>query len=364
MGMSSWSTALRAITAPPVPAVDGRSVLPCAALGERCTSIVQRASDKRQLRCKSHDGKALECALTTALVDADSAHAVILPHVGISDPALMADGMERMRALLWPPERSTRRMVWAMGIQYEPTTYYPAGADPAVVANFDYVYGFRRSAAQAYRMAQVPDWNGIMRPLNMTAKEELGSSLRHAPLVWVASNCNSKSGREVFVRGLMEHVGVDSFGLCLNNRDAGEFGMKRDGSNWNEALKNKHLLLSAYKFALVVENSLEEDYVSEKVFDAWEAGAVPLYLGAPNIEDYVPGPNAFIDLRNMTHAEVGALVRRLDASPTDYSTYHAWRAASPERIRYQSPLGRLFERHEATDPLCDVCRMAHARRRT
>ena len=40
-----------------------------------------------------------------------------------------------------------------------------------------------------------------------------------APVVFVQSNCNSETGRDDFVRELMKHIDVDSYGSCLHNRD-------------------------------------------------------------------------------------------------------------------------------------------------
>ncbi len=45
------------------------------------------------------------------------------------------------------------------------------------------------------------------------------------------------------------------------------------------------------------ENSLATDYVTEKLYDAFVAGCVPLYLGAPNIADLLPDPESIIDYR-------------------------------------------------------------------
>ena len=54
--------------------------------------------------------------------------------------------------------------------------------------------------------------------------------------------------------------------------------------------------LAGYKYSLCLENSRFAGYVSEKIFDCFFAGTIPVYLGAPDIEKYVP-PAAFIDLR-------------------------------------------------------------------
>jgi hypothetical protein len=52
-----------------------------------------------------------------------------------------------------------------------------------------------------------------------------------------------------------------------------------------------------YKFAFAYENAAFPGYVSEKIFDAFFAGCVPIYIGAPDVTDYIP-PETFIDKRN------------------------------------------------------------------
>lgn len=77
------------------------------------------------------------------------------------------------------------------------------------------------------------------------------------------------------------------------------------------ALARKHMFYAAF------ENSIYEDYVTEKLFDALVAGSVPIYIGAPNVLDFVPDRNAIIQLRSME--EVPAVVeeiRRLMANRT------------------------------------------------
>jgi alpha(1,3/1,4) fucosyltransferase len=59
---------------------------------------------------------------------------------------------------------------------------------------------------------------------------------------------------------------------------------------------SKHLTLKAYRFCLAYENSAEPDYLSEKLFDCFFAGCVPVYAGAPNVLDLIPA-GTFIDKR-------------------------------------------------------------------
>jgi len=63
-------------------------------------------------------------------------------------------------------------------------------------------------------------------------------------------------------------------------------------------VSNKYEIMSKYKFAFSYENiSGYNGYITEKIFDPFLAGTVPIYLGSENILDYIPN-NTFIDIRN------------------------------------------------------------------
>jgi hypothetical protein len=65
----------------------------------------------------------------------------------------------------------------------------------------------------------------------------------------------------------------------------------------------KRPILAPYKFALCFENAHSiPGYITEKIFDCFFAGTVPLYLGAPNVETHIP-PECFIDVRDVTGFE-------------------------------------------------------------
>ena len=53
-------------------------------------------------------------------------------------------------------------------------------------------------------------------------------------------------------------------------------------------------------FALCLENVQYPGYVTEKIIECYVAGVIPLYLGAPDIDSFVP-KDSFIDLRNFSN---------------------------------------------------------------
>ena len=72
-------------------------------------------------------------------------------------------------------------------------------------------------------------------------------------------------------------------------------------------------------------------YVTEKIFDCLTCGTVPIYLGAPNIADYVPR-DCFVDMRDLGSFDVlASLLRQM--GPTEVG---ALRDAGAEYLRSPS----------------------------
>lgn len=76
------------------------------------------------------------------------------------------------------------------------------------------------------------------------------------------------------------------------------------GHGWNHCdfksykgeAASKLEVLSKYKFCICYENGILNGWITEKLFHCFFAGCVPIYLGAPNITDYIP-EDTFIDQR-------------------------------------------------------------------
>ncbi len=74
-----------------------------------------------------------------------------------------------------------------------------------------------------------------------------------------------------------------------------------DVYGWDPALYPKALGLPQkinglipYKFTVAVENSFENNWVSEKFYDAILTDTIPIYLGAPNIREIYPENGYFV----------------------------------------------------------------------
>jgi len=76
----------------------------------------------------------------------------------------------------------------------------------------------------------------------------------------------------------------------------GWYGKKNTPKCYRGEVKDKQETIAKYKYCLVFENSEVSGYISEKIFDCFQAGSVPVYLGAPNVADYIP-EDCYIDFR-------------------------------------------------------------------
>ncbi len=91
----------------------------------------------------------------------------------------------------------------------------------------------------------------------------------------------------------------------------GEEGFEFYGKHWQPSLyksyrgacANKIETVKNYRFCICYENTHSTPgYITEKIFDCFAAGTIPVYWGASNIEDYIP-KECFIDRRQFNTLE-------------------------------------------------------------
>ncbi len=76
--------------------------------------------------------------------------------------------------------------------------------------------------------------------------------------------------------------------------------------------KSKHETLSQYMFSMCFENMAMDGYITEKLFDCLYAGTIPIYLGAPDVDKWIP-QDVYIDFRKFRSVdEMWRFVRDMD----------------------------------------------------
>lgn len=85
------------------------------------------------------------------------------------------------------------------------------------------------------------------------------------------------------------------------------------------SVEDKLGTLRHFRFTLCFENCVFPGYVTEKIFDCFLAGCIPVYFGAPDITDFIP-KESFIDFREFAnYADLERFLR--DMSELDFQKY-------------------------------------------
>ncbi|XP_071970437.1 4-galactosyl-N-acetylglucosaminide 3-alpha-L-fucosyltransferase FUT6-like [Engystomops pustulosus] len=132
-------------------------------------------------------------------------------------------------------------------------------------------------------------------------------------VAWVASNWKAKQRVEYYTE-LKKHIKVDVYGK-------GHLVLPR-----NQTLQT----LSTYKFYLAFENSVHEDYITEKFWkNSFIAGTVPVVMGLPrkNYERFAP-PDSFIHVDDFSSPkELASYLLSLEKDDQKYQQYFNWRSS-------------------------------------
>lgn len=144
----------------------------------------------------------------------------------------------------------------------------------------------------------------------------IAAKTEEAPVALFQSAPGNHSGRDDFTVELSRYIKIDSYGRHFHNRTMTGPDLGRE---------TKLETIARHSFCLALENSVEPDYVTEKIFDAFAAGTVPVYFGAPNVADYAP-ENSYIDASIFANAkDLASYLYYLIATPHAYEAYLAWR---------------------------------------
>ena len=171
------------------------------------------------------------------------------------------------------------------------------------------------------------------------------------PLVALHSNCRGARGQ--LLADLRDVL--DSYGACWHNRNLAAFDPPRSRWHYGDSEANRDSVKtdvsSCYKVTAALENTLEDDYVTEKLYQALVSGSVPLVWGRKNLY-YLPLPDAGILVSDFeTTQELKAYLHALAVNTTLYYERHqAWK----EQGRISSEFASLLFRGDNFLP-CRVC---------
>lgn len=147
---------------------------------------------------------------------------------------------------------------------------------------------------------------------------------------------------------------VDKYGSAFKNHLSWP-------KNISNRIENKYKLIRKYKFCLAIENAInqvewgqmysdpiDEDYITEKLWDCMKGGAMPIYFGAKNIKDFVPNNSTIISFNDYhNYSEVINYVASIINKRNIISRYIKW------PYRYSKKWHRKMKKYSFSP--CRIC---------
>jgi hypothetical protein len=133
--------------------------------------------------------------------------------------------------------------------------------------SFDFTYKFKKEFCHENRWVAVNNTSNKYKPANIPTKN----------VCVIISNGNDSEGRNYFLEQLEKYVKIDYAGNYKNNV---------------ERVQYPHCspefidFVSKYKVIISMENSKNDNYITEKILHGFIANTIPVYWGANNIVDY------------------------------------------------------------------------------
>lgn len=127
----------------------------------------------------------------------------------------------------------------------------------------------------------------------------------------------NKSARQEYLSELMNYIDIDSYGSWKRNKII----------NDDKGYTTKLDIIKKYKFSIAFENAVSKDYVTEKFFEPLLMSSVPIYFGAPNIEQFSPGKNSYINVRDFNSPkELADCIKKYCENTALYNNLLQWKS--------------------------------------
>ena len=160
---------------------------------------------------------------------------------------------------------------------------------------------------------------------------------------WMVGHCDTPGLRELYVRQLAKWIPIDVYGRC------GNLSCSRNNKHAYSDPECYRMLESKYKFYLSFENSICEEYVTEKFFEIMTRDIVPIVYGGADYNRIAPR-HSFIDAMQFTPEALAQYLRILDANDGLYNEFFWWK----RHYKVEAGLHQMARRG-----FCDLCKKLH-----
>ncbi|XP_068573479.1 4-galactosyl-N-acetylglucosaminide 3-alpha-L-fucosyltransferase 9-like [Cebidichthys violaceus] len=242
-----------------------------------------------ELDCNIFDIK--RCHLTDDKTLYPKAHGVVFHHRDIHGNL---DNLPKM------PRPSFQKWVWF-------NMESPANSPriPGLKKLFNLTCNYRRDSN-----IQVP--YGYLLPVT-SEDESFKLPAKDKLVCWIVSNWSEQQKRVQYYNELKKYIKIHVYGNA--------FGHHLSNDEYPK-------ILSSCKFYLSFENSINKDYITEKLYNPLIMGTVPITLGPPKqtYEEYAPA-DSFIHVDDFSSPQkLAERLLYLDQNKTEYMQFFAWRS--------------------------------------
>jgi hypothetical protein len=134
-------------------------------------------------------------------------------------------------------------------------------------------------------------------------------------VVWLVSDCETKSKREYYVQKLKKHINVDIYGDC------GTLSCPKGNYNEDDKHSCMYKIISEYRYVLSFENTFHTDYVTEKLFDWFPKDIIQVVYGMANYDVITPPQTVINAAEFHSPEELAHFLKTLGGNKNKYIKY-------------------------------------------
>ena len=130
------------------------------------------------------------------------------------------------------------------------------------------------------------------------------------------TKCSKNKQRYNFVKEIMKYIRVDSYGECFHNS---HMPVTRRELDWQGIKQN---ISRQYRFLLSPEGAILPYFITEKLWHAYLAQAIPIYRGTTDVFYQIPGNNTILFADNFGSVkELTEYIKRIESDRELYESF-------------------------------------------
>ena len=223
------------------------------------------------------------------------------------------------------PKRHNNRQIFVASRYEAPSklgnysALYKTLSSPTARNYFNLTLSYRQDSDVVIKYHNVLPGKGEDEDLNLPKNKP------RKQVVWVVSNCDTPIKREKVARRLQDYnVSVDIYGHC--GRSLLDTCSHKDSKNrtGKDPLCLQKIVKN-YKFYIAFENSLCDDYLTEKAAQFMDIPSLPIVMSYAKLDRFLP-PKSYINVFNFTTIkQLADYILYLDNNFDEYIKYFSWR---------------------------------------